>query len=352
MRTDVFDYELPAALIAQEPAAVRDEARMLVVHRADGRLEHRRVDALPEYLAAGDLLVLNDTRVIPARVMGVKAGTGGRVELLLLEERGPNRWEVLLRASRRPVAGTRIELAGDRVRAVFREELGDGRALVDFELDSAGSLLEELEVIGAPPLPPYIARDPAQMSPASRAADRERYQTVYAREPGAVAAPTAGLHFTPALLDRLAQAGVERAMLTLHVGLGTFRPVSVEQVEAHRMEQERYQIPAATAAGVQAAKTRGDRVVAVGSTSVRTLETAARDHGAVVACEGRSDLFIYPPYRFQVVDAMLTNFHLPRSTLLMMVCALGGTELMLHAYRTAVQERYRFYSYGDCMLIL
>ncbi|MBP7829113.1 MAG: tRNA preQ1(34) S-adenosylmethionine ribosyltransferase-isomerase QueA [Kiritimatiellae bacterium] len=341
MRTQDFDYELPPERIAQEPAERRDEARMLVVERRTGVLRHQRVRALPEFLRAGDLLVANDTRVIPARVFGVKP-TGGKVEILFLEERVPGTWEVLMHASRRPKIGDAIRLGPD-ARAILLEDGEKGRAVLRVEGAAVPDLLARL---GVPPLPPYIHR------PARPGLDDRRYQTVYAERPGAVAAPTAGLHFTPELLGRLDAAGVPMTFLTLHVGIGTFRPVSADTVEDHRMESERYEVPERTAQAVAETRARGGRVVAVGTTTVRTLEAVAAERGGVVPCSGRTDLFIRPPFEFKVTDAMLTNFHLPRSTLLMLVSAFGGRELVLRAYREAVEQGYRFYSYGDCMLLV
>lgn len=348
MRTEQFTYELPQELIAQHPCRERDQARMMVVHRGEQRIEHRCVGDLPDYVRAGDLLVVNDTRVIPARLMGKKEGTGGQVELLLIEEVEPNVWDALMRCSRRPRTGSRLVFGEGRLTAVLVEDGERGRARVRFE--SEQSVLEQLEEIGMPPLPPYIARK--QLIEGQAAEDRDRYQTVYAREPGAVAAPTAGLHFTPDLLLRLEQMGIQRAAVTLHVGLGTFRPVAVEEVERHEMESECYRIPEETARLYDETRVAGGRVVAVGSTSVRTLETVMQERGKLVACEGRSSLFIYPPFEFKAVDVFMTNFHLPKSTLLMMVSAFGGHDLVLAAYEEAVREQYRFYSYGDCMLIL
>jgi S-adenosylmethionine:tRNA ribosyltransferase-isomerase len=348
MRTDDFDFNLPPELIAQEPAAQRDESRMLVVHRESGQLEHRRFHHLPEYLRAGDLMVVNDTRVIPARLFARKDGTGGKVELLMLEETEPGIWAALLRTHRRPAVGSIIYLGDSRTKATLLEDGEMGRVLL--RIESAKPFLDILEREGVTPLPPYISRKQAPETQVE--ADRARYQTVFAREPGAVAAPTAGLHFTQEVLTRLEQMGVHRAAVTLHVGPGTFRPVSVEDVEDHEMESERYQVPPETAQAIEKTRTAGGRIVAVGSTSVRTLESVAREHGKVTACSGRTRLFIHPPYKFRVVDVMLTNFHLPKSTLLMMICALAGKELILKAYEEAVREKYRFYSYGDCMLIL
>ncbi|MBN1269466.1 MAG: tRNA preQ1(34) S-adenosylmethionine ribosyltransferase-isomerase QueA [Kiritimatiellae bacterium] len=383
MKTSDFEYHLPPELIAQEPAPVREEARMLVVHRDTKTWEHRHVRDLPDLLVSSDLLVVNDTRVIPARVFGRKEGTGGRVELLFLEETAPGEWDALLRCARRPAVGAWVEIGAGKARAQVLAEGETGR--VSLRIESARPLLEILEEEGVPPLPPYISRDYAHADP-RLAADRGCYQTVYASRPGAVAAPTAGLHFSDALFQTLESRGVHRTAITLHVGLGTFRPVSAPRVEDHRMEQERYEIGEEAAREIEAARAKGRRVIAVGSTVVRTLETVAAgprredaDHhlpwwrgssrrvlsapgtkrkllaasGApIVPCIGRSDLFIRPPFKFRVVDAMLTNFHLPRSTLLMMVCAFAGRKFVMQLYEEAVREKYRFYSYGDCMLIV
>lgn len=344
-----FDFDLPERLIAQTAADPRDSARMMVLHRADRRIEHRRVSDLPDHLSRGDLLVLNDTRVIPARAFGVKESSGGRVEVLFLEENPDGTWDALLRAgSSRPQPGARLLLgAGAPLTLEMVRDGAKGRCTLG--VVDGGPVLEFLQREGVPPLPPYIQRAP--VDPATPA-DRERYQTVYARDPGSVAAPTAGLHFTPELFRALEARGVDRAFVTLHVGLGTFRPVTAEDPREHRMDGERFEIGAATAAKLRHTRAAGGRVVAVGSTTVRTLETMARDHGGPAASRGRSDLFIHSPFAFRMVDAMLTNFHLPRSTLLMMVCALAGREFTLHAYAEAVREGYRFYSYGDCMLVL
>lgn len=360
MLTSDFDFDLPPGLIAQSPTPQRGESRMLVLHAARGVREHRAVAEVGAFLKAGDVLVLNDTRVLAARLFGRRVDTGGRVEVLLLEPDAVGVWTALYRSRGHTRVGQRLDLADGAIRAEITAVQADGRVALTLEPD--GPLDAVLARHGVPPLPPYIRR-PRGASPAL-AQDRERYQTVYARHAGAVAAPTAGLHFTNDLLDALRARGVLTAMITLHVGLGTFRPVKTDRVAAHTMEAERYVVSAEAAETIRAARSWGGRVVAVGSTSVRTLETVMREHGAVVPCEGRSTLFITPPYAFRAVDAMLTNFHLPRSTLLMMVSALAGwlargadagplagRDLILDAYRDAIRSAYRFYSYGDCMLI-
>ena len=361
MRTSDFDYNLPPELIAQEPPAVRTAARMLVLTRATGAWEHRTVADLPQYLRAGDLLALNNTRVFPARLLGTWADTCGAVEFLLLEQvdksdlsdrsdrsDASETWLCLCGSGRRARAGQRALLAAGHVAGEILEAQGGGRVVA--RLQSARPLAEVLEEYGRVPVPPYIHR---AGDDARGALDRERYQTVYARERGAVAAPTAGLHFTPELLSTLERQGVAHAFVTLHVGPGTFQPVQTENLDEHRMESERYIVPEETAAAIAVCRQRGGRVVAVGSTSVRTLETVAAAHdGQIVASRGRTEIFIRPPYTCRAVDALLTNFHLPRSTLLAMVSAFAGREHVLSAYREAVAQRYRFFSYGDCMLIL
>jgi S-adenosylmethionine:tRNA ribosyltransferase-isomerase len=342
MQVADFDFQLPEAQIAQAPVSPRDASRLLVLP-PDGPTAHRAFVDLPELLAPGDLLVFNDTRVIPARLVGRKAGSGGRAELLLLEpldgEMG-HRWRAMGQASKALKAGVRLELGG--LEARVEVALGDG--FYEVALDRAGAELEEaLARAGKIPLPPYIRREP-------EAADADRYQTVFARRPGSAAAPTAGLHFTAAVLERLAQRGVERAAVTLHVGPGTFLPFRTDSLEAHRMHEERCEVPAETARAYAACRERGGRVVAVGTTAVRTLESALRDGGLVTGA-GRTSLFIRPGHRFRAVDAILTNFHLPRSTLLVLVCAFGGPDRVLAAYREAVDHGYRFFSYGDAMYL-
>jgi len=332
-----FDYDLPASSIAQEPAP-RGESRLLVLDRS-GPERHARIRDLPRLLRAGDLLVLNDTRVIPARLFGRRAGGGGRMELLLVERTGEQEWNALVKPGKRARPGTAIELAADLTAEVIDKD-EEGR----YRLRFSEPIEPHLERLGHVPLPPYIHRPDSPE-------DRERYQTVYARSPGAIAAPTAGLHFSVELLREIENAGVGIARLTLHVGIGTFKPVSAERIEDHRMDRERWEIGEEAAEAIRRTRERGARVVAVGTTVVRTLESAARAGDEVRAGSGATELFITPGFRFQVVDALLTNFHLPRSTLLMLVSAFAGRERVLAAYQEAVREEYRFYSYGDAMLM-
>jgi S-adenosylmethionine:tRNA ribosyltransferase-isomerase len=340
MRTAELDYDLPDRLIAQHPAPTRDRSRLLVVDRQSGAFTDGLFFELPARLDSGDCLVLNDTRVIRARLLATKP-TGGRVEILLLRECGPGVWRALVRPSARVKKGTIVTIA-DSLRAEIGEPAGEGTRAVRFERHD---VLSMLETAGLVPLPPYIRRD--QTEPA----DAERYQTVYASQPGAVAAPTAGLHFTPEVFARLDAAGVRRACLTLHVGYGTFRPVQTERIEEHRVEAEAFNLPAETALALNDTRTSGRRIVAVGTTSARVLETRFTG-GAFRPGEGTTRLGIFPPYKFRGVDALLTNFHLPRSSLLALVCAFAGKDLTLGAYRHAIDREYRFFSYGDAMLIL
>ncbi len=362
-KTADFDYALPPELIAQYPADRRDGARMLVLHRRDQRVEHRMFTDLPDYLRAGDRIVLNNTKVIPARLFARKPGTGGRAEIFLLEQNQDGSWLALLRCRRRPDPGQHLDLEGEGGRADILSYGEEGRVVIRFS--TREPFLDYLHRYGHTPLPPYIKRvisDPSSVISEGRKqntddrsliTDKERYQTIYAQTPGAVAAPTAGLHFTPEMFARLEAMGVARAELTLHVGIGTFRPVKTENVQDHVMHEERFEIPAVSAQAIQQTRRAGGRILAVGSTSVRTLESVARDRdGLIVPARGSTDIFMYPPYTFRVVDLMLTNFHLPQSTLLMMVCALAGQDFVMRAYAEAVQEKYRFFSYGDCMLIL
>jgi len=339
LRLSDFDYTLPEELIAQTPAEERERSRLLVLDRRTGALCHRTFSDIAEYMRAGDVLVLNDTRVFPCRIPARKSG-GGKAEIFLLEEQGVNLWHALVRGGLD--TGKRASVA-EGIEAEIEGEAGEGIKRVRFY--GVTDIRSKLAELGRTPLPPYIKREPA-------ARDLERYQTVYARSEGAVAAPTAGLHFTPALLQTLRERGIETALITLHVGPGTFQPVREDVIANHRMHPERFAIPAETAESINRARSEGRRVIAVGTTSVRTLETSARSDGNVHPGQGTSDLFIHPGYPFQVVDGMITNFHLPKSTLLMLVAAFAGRENVLNAYRTAIGERYRFYSYGDAMLII
>jgi S-adenosylmethionine:tRNA ribosyltransferase-isomerase len=342
MRTSDYDYHLPPELIAQVPARRRDESRLLVVDRETGALEHRVFPDVLDLLGPGDVLVLNETRVFPARLRGHRAG-GGAAEVLLLRPAGDDDtlWTALVRPGAKVKPGRVIEIAHDLAVEIV-DVLPDGNRLV--RLRTELTLAQALDLHGEMPLPPYVRR-------AATPEDRERYQTVYARESGSVAAPTAGLHFTPDLLARAAERGVRIARLVLHVGIGTFRPVEVEDASEHRMHSEWYSVPPAAAEAINAARAAGGAVWAVGTTSVRTLETVADEQGIVSPGAGWTDIFIHPPYRFRAVDHLITNFHLPRSTLLMLVCALAGRETVLRAYAEAIAERYRFYSYGDAMAI-
>ncbi len=340
-----YDFTLPPELIAQLPAAQRDQSRLMIVDRAQQAITHDIFANIGEYLTPGDVLVLNDTKVIPARLRGRKAVTGGKVEVLLLHEMAPGEWQVLLKPAAKVHCGMQLEFAQGALRGEVLERLPDQTMRVRFTPTAVHDLLEQY---GEIPLPPYIRRASDALQAAQ---DRVRYQTVYASHPGAVAAPTAGLHFTPELLMALEQCGIRRASITLHVGQGTFQPVRATQVERHRMGKEFYRVEAEQAAIIEQARAAGGHVVAVGTTATRTLETRMQSAEKLTAGSGWSELFIYPSYHFRIVDRLLTNFHLPRSTLFLLVCAFAGRELMCEAYRVAVAERYRFYSYGDAMLI-
>ncbi|WP_321531911.1 tRNA preQ1(34) S-adenosylmethionine ribosyltransferase-isomerase QueA [uncultured Desulfuromonas sp.] len=337
-----FNYDLPQELIAQHPCEQRDGSRLMVLDCQAEKIVSDHFRQVDRYFQQGDVLVINDTRVIPARLLGHKE-SGGKVEVFLVRKLAEvgECWLCLTRASKGPRPGTRLLLA-EQLTATVMEGGGDGYRHIRFDVE--GDFLSLLDKIGRLPLPPYIDREP-------QGEDRERYQTTFSSRPGAVAAPTAGLHFTPEILDKLRAKGVVVCPLTLHVGLGTFLPVRVDNVEEHRMHAEAYCIPDETAAQVNLAKREGRRVIALGTTVTRTLEFSVDAQGQLQAGDGMTDMFIYPGYRFKIVDALLTNFHLPQSTLLMLVSALAGREFVLQAYRQAVEERYRFFSYGDCMLI-
>ena len=340
-----FDYELPEELIAQEPLPRRDASRMLILNREKQTWTDSNFAEFPPQLNAGDALVINNTRVFPARIVGRREPTGGRVEVLLVRELEPLLWESLVRPGRRLKQGDHLHFAEGQLKAEVVDAPGGG--LRQLRLSCAGSLEEVLEEIGEMPLPPYISR-PLGTS----AADRDRYQTYFARERGAIAAPTAGLHFTPEILNQIAGRGVQLAQITLHVGYGTFEPVRVNDSEHHRVAAERFEIDDKAASTINEARSRGGRVIAVGTTTTRALESAVTEEGILKPTRGNAELTIVPGYRFRITDALLTNFHLPRSSLLMLVSAFAGHTLALDAYRHAVEARYRFYSYGDCMFVI
>ncbi len=341
MKTEDFDYNLPESLIAQHPIEPRDASRLLVLHKDTGKIEHKIFKDITQYLKEGDTLVLNDTRVIPARLFGVKKGTGAKVEILLLKRIDKDTWETLVRPGKKLKEGVEVVFGNGELTAQIIERTPSGGRIVRFAYE--GIFEEILDQLGNMPLPPYIH---AQLE------DRERYQTVYSRVQGSAAAPTAGLHFTPVLMEKLKQMGVNMAFVTLHVGLGTFRPVAVENIKEHQMHSEYYDVSPETAKLINDTKARGNRLLVVGTTSVRTLESVADANGIVHPGSGWTDIFIYPGCQFKVVDTMITNFHLPKSTLLMLISALAGRENVLAAYEEAVREQYRFFSFGDSMLII
>lgn len=341
MKLSDFDFHLPEELIAQRPVEPRDASRLLVMKRGGGALEHRHFRDLPEYLRPGDALVVNETRVMPARLMGVRESTGGAIEVLLLRRLERDRWETLVKPGKKARPGQKIVFGDGLLIATVLETTDVGGRVVEFAY--TGVFEHVLDQLGQMPLPPYIHE---------KLENPERYQTVYAREWGSAAAPTAGLHFTPELLAKLESMGVGLHKVLLHVGLGTFRPVQVENVLEHKMHSEFYTVTEETAAGLNTVRQNGGRIVAVGTTSVRTLETVATPDGLVHPGQGWTDIFIYPGYRYKAVDALITNFHLPKSTLLMLISAFADRESVLAAYEAAVRERYRFFSFGDAMLVL
>jgi S-adenosylmethionine:tRNA ribosyltransferase-isomerase len=342
MKVDLFDFHLPEELIAQTPLPNREASRLMVLNKQTGETKHETFRAILSYLKEGDCLVLNDTRVLPARLYGEKEDTGAKVEVLLLKQMEGDRWETLVKPAKRIKVGTTVSFGDGRLKATCVDTLEHGGRI--FEFAYKGVFYEVLDSLGEMPLPPYIKE---QLD------DRDRYQTVFARERGSAAAPTAGLHFTEQLLDDIRAKGVHIAFITLHVGLGTFRPVSVENVEEHDMHAEFYQMTEGTARLLNEVKQNGGRIIAVGTTTTRTLETIASKHnGTFVAESGWTNIFIYPGYEFKAIDGMVTNFHLPKSTLIMLVSALAGRENVLRAYEEAVKERYRFFSFGDAMLII
>ena len=341
MKTSDFYYDLPKELIAQTPAEPRDSSRLLVLDRQSGETVHKHFFDIIDYLDEGDLLVCNDSRVLPARIYGIKEPTGARVEFLLLKQISGNRWETLCKPGKKAKKGARFSFGDGLLYATVAEVKDDGNRIVDFECDE--NFFSTLDKIGQMPLPPYITEE---------LKDKERYQTVYSHELGSAAAPTAGLHFTTELMDKIKAKGVNIAYVTLHVGLGTFRPVKVDDVTKHKMHSEHYEVPEGTAELIKKTKQSGKRVIAVGTTSCRTLESVAAEHGEVVPCEGYTEIFIYPGFEFKVLDGLITNFHLPESTLIMLVSAFAGYDNIMNAYKTAVEERYRFFSFGDAMCIL
>ena len=336
-----FWYDLPKELIAQEPADPRDSARLMVLNRADDSIKHEIFHDLPSHLNAGDVLVLNNSKVLPARLIGDKVPTGAVCEVLLLRQAKGDTWECLARPGRRMQAGTKLRFGDGSLTAVVDETLPDGNKLVTFTYDTQ-TLYEKLDEFGKMPLPPYITK---------QLEDQSQYQTVYAKELGSAAAPTAGLHFTPELLKTIEDKGVKIVEVTLHVGLGTFRPVNEESIEDHHMHTEWYCVEEAAAAAINEARANGHRVVAVGTTSCRTLEAVWARYGKIVPCSGSTDIFLYPGVELHAIDALVTNFHLPESTLIMLIAAFYGYDKTMAAYKVAVKEKYRFFSFGDAMLI-
>ena len=341
MKTSDFYYDLPQELIAQDPLEDRSSSRLLALDKKTGETEHCVFREVVDYLEPGDCLVINDTKVLPARLIGAKEETGARIEVLLLKRGSDDVWETLVKPGRKAKSGTRISFGDGLLTGEVVDIVDEGNRLIRFEYE--GIFEEILDQLGQMPLPPYITH---------QLKDKERYNTVYAEHPGSAAAPTAGLHFTPELLEEIKEKGVDIAHVTLHVGLGTFRPVKVDDVENHHMHSEFYMIDEAAAEKINRAKENGKRVICVGTTSCRTIESAADEYGRIKACSGWTDIFIYPGYQFKILDALITNFHLPESTLVMLVSALAGREHVLAAYEEAVKERYRFFSFGDAMFIV
>lgn len=340
MKKEDFYFELPQELIAQDPLEDRSGSRLLVLDKESGQIEHRTFRDIKEYLEPGDCLVINDTKVIPARLIGSKVGTNAKIEILLLKRKENDIWETLVKPGKKAKPGTKISFGEGLLIGEVLDVVDEGNRLIQFSYE--GIFEEILDQLGQMPLPPYITH---------QLEDKNRYQTVYAKYSGSAAAPTAGLHFTPELLEEIKASGVEIAHVTLHVGLGTFRPVKVENIQEHHMHSEFYRIEASEAEKINRAKREGHRVICVGTTSCRTVESAAKPDGTLTECSGWTEIFIYPGYQFKVLDCLLTNFHLPESTLIMLVSALAGREHVLHAYEEAVKERYRFFSFGDAMLI-
>ncbi|WP_173106964.1 tRNA preQ1(34) S-adenosylmethionine ribosyltransferase-isomerase QueA [Bacillus sp. KH172YL63] len=340
MKVEDFDFHLPEELIAQTPLENRSESRLMVLDKEDGSMDHLRFKHIVDYLQEGDCLVLNDTRVLPARLFGQKEDTGANIEVLLLKQEDGDKWETLVKPAKRIRVGTEIVFGDGKLKATCVGLKEHGGRILEFQYE--GIFYEVLDELGEMPLPPYIRE---------RLEEQDRYQTVFARERGSAAAPTAGLHFTEELLDELREKGVHIAFITLHVGLGTFRPVSVDTIEDHDMHAEFYQVSEGTARLLNEVRASGGRIITVGTTSTRTLETIASKHGEFVEENGWTNIFIYPGYEFKGIDGLITNFHLPKSTLIMLVSAFAGQENVMHAYETAVKEQYRFFSFGDAMFI-
>ncbi|MBQ3284063.1 MAG: tRNA preQ1(34) S-adenosylmethionine ribosyltransferase-isomerase QueA [Ruminococcus sp.] len=341
MKTSDFYYDLPQEQIAQTPIEPRDHSRMMVLKRENDSIEHKHFYDIIDYLNEGDCLIVNDSRVIPARIYGYKEDTGAKIEFLLLKQISGNRWETLVKPGKKAKIGARFVFGEGLLKAQVVDIVDDGNRIV--ELESEENIFSTLDKIGQMPLPPYITE---------KLEDQERYQTVYSHELGSAAAPTAGLHFTNELLDKIRAKGVNIGYVTLHVGLGTFRPVKVDDVTKHKMHSEHYEIPAETAELINNTKANGKRVIAVGTTSCRTLESVAAEYSEIRACDGYTDIFIYPGFTFKVLDGLITNFHLPESTLIMLVSAFYGYDKTMKAYEVAVKEKYRFFSFGDAMAIL
>ena len=341
MQLSDFDYHLPEELIAQEPIKRRDQSRLMVVNKNNDQIRHRIFQDILDYLKPGDVLVMNNSKVLPARIFGIKTATGAKIEVLLLRQIAPNRWETLVKPGKKAKIGEKLDFGQGLMTGTIIDHTEVGGRVIEFSYQEP--FLQVLERIGTMPLPPYIKK-PLD--------DQKRYQTVYARQEGSAAAPTAGLHFTLELLENIRNRGIQTETVLLHVGLGTFRPVQVENVLEHKMHEEYFEISHQAAETINQAKKRGGRVIAVGTTSVRCLESSSTEEGIVQPGSGLTNIFIYPGYQFKVIDGLITNFHLPKSTLLMLVSALAGRDKMLAAYQQAVQERYRFFSFGDAMLII
>ncbi len=346
MLTSEFDYYLPKELIAQIPLEKRDQSRLMILHRDTGQIEHKIFSDILDFLKPNDVLVVNDSKVFPARLYGTSQKTGGAVEVLLVKRLSENRWSAMTSPGKRTREGAKLSFGNGKLHAEILSIAGDGNREIQFHYE--GTWESVIAELGVMPVPPYIKRSPEMK--AVLELDKTRYQTVYAKEEGSIAAPTAGLHFTPELLDKIKNKGINIAKVTLHVGTGTFLPVKTEKIEDHPMHSEMFTLSPETAGQIQTARQKGGRVIAVGTTACRVLETVSNSQGGVLACTGETDIFIYPGYQFKIVDGLVTNFHLPKSTLLMLLSAFAGKEKIMQAYQEAISQKYRFYSYGDAML--